>query len=124
MDELIAGFSQSTGIAVEMTSSFDAFEKMDLGLADVVLAHYKKNDGRTSAQRFVMSGQGHWPRMVFANQMVIVGPRSDPASIHELPDAADAIRRISGAPLAARGRATGLLLLYRAAKSDSFLTER
>ena len=58
MQHLIETFSQATGIVVEMTSSFDVWEKMDSGLADMAIAHYKKDDGRTSARRFVMTGYG------------------------------------------------------------------
>ena len=58
MQHLIESFSQATGIVVEMTSSFDVWEKMDSGLADMAITHYKKDDGRTSARRFVMTGYG------------------------------------------------------------------
>jgi hypothetical protein len=52
---------------------------MEHGDADLVISHYKKDDGRTSTKRFVMTALGHWPKMLFSNTAVIVGPATDPA---------------------------------------------
>ena len=97
MEHLIGTFEATTGIKVEMEASFDTFEKMDAGAADMAISHYKKDDGRSSAHRFVMTGQGDWPRMLYSNFGCIVGPPDDPAGIANLTDATEAIRRIVSA---------------------------
>ena len=74
MDELINRFQQRHQIRVETFSSFDVYEQMERGDADMVISHYKKDDGRTSTRRFVMTGLGHWPKMVMSNTAVIIGP--------------------------------------------------
>eukprot|EP01045_Picozoa_sp_COSAG04_P010943 COSAG04_NODE_689_length_11142_cov_6.664041_2_plen_936_part_00 len=97
MDELINRFQQQHQIRVEMFSSFDVYEQMEHGDADMVIAHYKKDDGRTSTRRFVMTGLGRWPKMLFANSAVIVGPSHDPAKIRGERDAARAVAKIAAA---------------------------
>jgi len=56
---------------------------------------------RYDVERFVSEGYGLWPRALFANQAVLLGPDDDPAGVHGLVDAAEALRRIahSGAEL-------------------------
>jgi FtsP/CotA-like multicopper oxidase with cupredoxin domain/ABC-type tungstate transport system permease subunit len=97
MDELINRFEQQHQIRVEMFSSFDVYEQMEHGDADMVISHYKKDDGRTSTKRFIMTGLGHWPKMLFSNTAVIVGPSHDPAGIRGERDAARAVAKIAAA---------------------------
>jgi len=97
MDELINRFQQRHQIRVETFSSFDVYEQMERGDADMVISHYKKDDGRTSTRRFVMTGLGHWPKMVMSNTAVIIGPSHDPAGIRGERDAARAIAKIAAA---------------------------
>ncbi len=97
MDELVNRFQQQHQIRVEMFSSFDVYEQMERGDADMVISHYKKDDGRTSTKRFVMTGLGHWPKMLFSNSAVIVGPSNDPAQIRGERDAARAVAKIAAA---------------------------
>ena len=97
MDELINRFEQQHQIRVRMFSSFDVYEQMEHGDADMVISHYKKDDGRTSTKRFVIMGLGHWPKMLFSNTAVIVGPSHDPAGIRGERDAARAVAKIAAA---------------------------
>lgn len=61
------------------------------GMADLVIAHY----GHAGTEAFMSEGLWRWPRIVFSNQAVLVGPASDPAGIRGLTDAAEAMRRIA-----------------------------
>jgi len=95
MEHLINSFQVKHRIKVEQVSSFDTYEKMEMGRADMVISHYKKDDGLCSARQFVMSGKGEWPRFLYANGGAIIGPTSDPANISGLRDASEAIKRIA-----------------------------
>jgi len=95
MDELISRFEQAHQIRVDMFSGFDIYERAENGDADMVISHYKKDDGRSSMKRFVMTGQGHWPKMLFSNREAIIGPSADPAGIRGERSAAQALRRIA-----------------------------
>ena len=46
MDHLIDSFQSKTRITVKQVSSFDTYEKMEMGGADMVISHYKKDDGK------------------------------------------------------------------------------
>jgi ABC-type tungstate transport system permease subunit len=50
---------------------------------------------RYDVERFVSEGYGLWPRALFANQAVLLGPDDDPARVHGLTDAAEALKRIA-----------------------------
>ena len=91
LDELIPAFERITGYDVVLEIGEGAYEAARAGRADLVIAHY----GHPGTQPFVEEGLGRWPRMVFSNQAVLVGPSSDPAGIRGLPDAATAIGRIA-----------------------------
>jgi tungstate transport system substrate-binding protein len=93
MDELIKDFAAKSGIHVTMYSGKDVYERARAGEADIVISHY----GKKGAERFVLDGYGTWPRMVFSNQAVIAGPKSDPAKIGGLTSASEALRRIAAA---------------------------
>ena len=60
------------------------------GDVDVVLVH-----APAAERQFVADGYGIERRDVMYNDFVIVGPRSDPAGIRGMPDAASALARIA-----------------------------
>lgn len=69
----------------------DPFSEARAGKADLVVSHF----GHEGVEPFITGGFGLWPRTVFANQMVLLGPSSDPAAVRGLTDPADALRRIA-----------------------------
>jgi tungstate transport system substrate-binding protein len=91
MHALAADFTAKRGIQVKLYSGNDVYERARASEADLVISHYGKKD----IERFVLDGCGIWPRMVFSNQAVIVGPKSDPAKIGEIQSASEAVRRIA-----------------------------
>lgn len=93
MEALAADFSAKSGIHVEIYGGSDVYERARAGQADLVISHY----GKSEVEHFVLDGYGTWPRMVFSNQAVIAGPKSDPAKIAGLTSASEALRRIADA---------------------------
>ena len=91
LDDLLPEFERETGIEVEVYSGSDVYRKARDGKADLVISHY----GKKGVERFVMDGYGDWPRIVFANQAVLIGHRSDPAGVRGLTSVAEAMRRIA-----------------------------
>jgi tungstate transport system substrate-binding protein len=91
LNDLIGFFERATGYQVRLEITEGAFDVARAGNADLVIAHY----GHPGTEAFMADGLGRWPRMVFANQAVLVGPSSDPAGIRGLTDAAEAMRRIA-----------------------------
>ena len=91
LDSLLPGFERETGIRVDVYSGSDVYRKARAGQADLVISHY----GKKGVERFVMDGFGAWPRIVFANQAVLIGHRSDPAKVRGLTTVAEAIERIA-----------------------------
>jgi tungstate transport system substrate-binding protein len=91
LNELLPEFTRQTGIAVTMESTEGVFDLAREGKVDLVIAHY----GHAGTEAFMADGLGRWPRMVFSNQAVLVGPASDPAGIRGLTDAVEAFRRIA-----------------------------
>jgi len=63
-------------------------------------------------EQFVRSGKGLWPRPVFSNQSVLVGPKGDPAGTRGLKDPFEAMRRIasSGSKYVSPANPTGRYL--------------
>lgn len=88
--DLIPIFERATGYQVRLQITENVFDLARGGSADLVIAHY----GHPGTEAFIAEGLGRWPRMVFANQAVLVGPSSDPAGIRGMTDAAAALRRI------------------------------
>lgn len=80
MAMLTEKFEKESGIEVEYQSTGNPYELAKQGKADLVISHY----GKSGLQDFVEAGLGHWPHMLFANQAVIIGPKSDPAGIRGL----------------------------------------
>lgn len=93
MEALAADFTAKHGIHIEINGGRDVYERARAGQADVVISHY----GKSEVERFVLDGYGTWPRLVFSNQAVIAGPKSDPAKIAGLTSASEALRRIANA---------------------------
>jgi tungstate transport system substrate-binding protein len=91
---LLPEFNKQSGFeAVIVYTGNDPFAEARNGKADLVISHY----GHEGVEPFVLSGFGLWPHPVFANQMALLGPPSDPAHVRGLTDAAEAFRRIADA---------------------------
>lgn len=93
LDSLLRGFEQETGITVNVYSGKDVFSQARAGKADVVISHY----GKQGVERFVMEGYGAWPEIVFSNQAVLIGHKSDPAGVRGMTSLAGAFERIADA---------------------------
>ena len=93
LDSLLPGFERQTGIKVDVYSGSDVYKKARSGQADLVISHY----GKKGVEGFVMDGFGSWPRIVFANQAVLIGHRSDPAKVRGFTSVAAALERIAAA---------------------------
>jgi tungstate transport system substrate-binding protein len=91
LEGLISTFQRDMGYRVTMQITEDVFDLARHGMADLVIAHY----GHPGTEPFVSQGLGRWPRMVFSNQAVLIGPAADPAGIRGMTDAAEALRRIA-----------------------------
>jgi tungstate transport system substrate-binding protein len=89
---LLGDFAAQTGTRAEIVyTGNDPFAVGRAGNADLVISHY----GHEGVELFVTYGYGLWPHAVFANQIALLGPPSDPAHVRGLTDAADAMRRIA-----------------------------
>ncbi|MSO20593.1 MAG: hypothetical protein EXQ56_09050 [Acidobacteria bacterium] len=89
--EVLPEFERQTGLRVEVYSGEDVYERARGGQADLVISHY----GHAGLEPFMADGFDLWPRFVFGNQNVIIGPPSDPARISGLSDAVEGFRRIA-----------------------------
>ncbi|MEJ2516026.1 MAG: substrate-binding domain-containing protein [Gammaproteobacteria bacterium] len=89
--DLLPRFEAESGYAVEIYSGSDVFRRAELGKADLIICHY----GKAPVEDFVTSGKGLWPRPVFSNQLVLVGPAEDPAGIRGMSDPFAAMARIA-----------------------------
>lgn len=90
LNDLLPVFTQQTGYEVSMEITEGVYDLARQGKIDMVIAHY----GHVGTEAFMAEGLGRWPRMVFSNQAVLIGPASDPAGIRGLTDAAEAFQRI------------------------------
>ena len=89
---LLPDFSKQSGQRAEIVyTGNDPFAIARDGKADLVISHY----GHEGVAPFVTAGFGRWPHAVFANQIALLGPPSDPAHVRGLSDAAEAFRRIA-----------------------------
>lgn len=89
---LLPTFEKQSGRRGEIVyTGNDPFAVAREGKADLVISHY----GHQGVEPFVTQGFGLWPHPVFANQMALLGPSSDPAKVRGLTDAAEALRRIA-----------------------------
>jgi tungstate transport system substrate-binding protein len=118
---LLPQFRETTGIEVRVVAvgTGQAVRLAERGDAGVLLVHH-----RPSEDKFVADGFGVRRHDVMYNDYIIVGPRSDPAGVRGLRDAAQAFTRIAeaGAPFASRGDDSGThkaeLALWKAAGRD------
>lgn len=88
LDALLPTFQQRTGLTVRLQIGEGAYDVARSGNADLVIAHY----GHPGTEAFMTDGLGRWPRMVFSNQAVLIGPEQDPVGIRGLSDAVEAFR--------------------------------
>jgi tungstate transport system substrate-binding protein len=89
---LLPEFQKQTGMRAEIVyTGSDPFSVGREGKADLVISHF----GHEGAEPFVSAGFGLWPHPVFANQMALLGPPTDPAHIRGLTSATEAFRRIA-----------------------------
>lgn len=103
---LLPLFRSRTGITVKVIAqgTGQALDTGRRGDADVVFVH-----DRDGEERFVAEGHGVRRYPVMYNDFVLLGPRSDPAGVRGLDDAAAALRRIhaSRSPFVSRGDRSG-----------------
>lgn len=89
---LLPDFERTTGYRVDVDKKGDqVYDMARRGDADLVLSHY----GHHGVDDFMADGLGLWPRAVFANQAVLLGPATDRAGIRGMQDAVEAFRRIA-----------------------------
>ena len=89
---MLPDFQKQTGIKAEIVyTGSNPYSVAREGKADLVISHY----GHEGVEPFITEGLGMWPHPVFANQMALLGPPSDPAHIRGLTNAAEAFRRIA-----------------------------
>ena len=88
LNDLLPTFEQESGTPVTLQITENVFDVARSGGADLVIAHY----GHQGTEAFVTAGLSRWPRMVFSNQAVLVGPTRDPVGIRGLTDAVEAFR--------------------------------
>ena len=103
---LLPAFREKTGIAVRVVAlgTGQALALGRRGDADVLLVH-----DRVAELKFLEDGYGVERREVMYNDFVLVGPRSDPASIRGGNDIASALKAIANAkaPFISRGDKSG-----------------
>lgn len=88
---LLPEFESQSGYRVTIHSGNDCYEQARTGKADMVISHF----GHPGVELFVTNGLGLWPKAIFSNQAVLVGPGADPARVRGLTDAVEAFRRIA-----------------------------
>jgi len=91
LGSLLPGFEKTHAYRVQVRAGNDVFDAAERGEADLIIAHL----GKSGVEEFVSRGLGAWPRTVFSNQMVLVGPAADPAGIRGMTDPFAALRRIA-----------------------------
>src|ERR1041384_83232 len=92
---LLGDFTAQTGRRAEIVyTGNDPFAVGGAGEADLIISHY----GHEGVELFITYGYGLWPHAVFANQIALLGPPSDPAHVRGLTDAAEAMKRIAASP--------------------------
>jgi tungstate transport system substrate-binding protein len=114
-------FEERTGIDVRVVAvgTGQAIKNARNGDGDVLFVHSKPDE-----EKFVADGFGVKRFDVMYNDFVIVGPKSDPAGVAGMSDAAAALKKIAEAkaPFASRGDDSGThkaeLKLWQAASVD------
>src|SRR5215467_1550919 len=99
-------FKQKTGIDVKVVAqgTGQALDTGRRGDADVVFVHAKPQE-----EKFIAEGAGVKRYPVMYNDFILVGPKSDPASIKGMTDVTEALKAIKakGAPFVSRGDRSG-----------------
>lgn len=121
-DEILPKFRKKTGIEVRVVAvgTGQAIRNAANGDGDVLLVH-----SRPSEEKFVADGFGVSRADVMYNDFVIVGPKSDPASVAGGRDVVAALKMIAQtrSPFASRGDDSGThkaeLRLWKAADIDA-----
>jgi tungstate transport system substrate-binding protein len=88
---LIQHFEQASPFRVRLTTGTQVYDLAREGKTDLVISHYGHHD----AEQFVLDGLGEWPRTIFSNQMVLLGPPGDPAKLRGLADLGEAFAQIA-----------------------------
>ena len=91
LSALLPGFENACGCKVQVFGGNEPLAIAGRGEADLVIAHL----GKAGVEQFVTGGLGAWPRPVFSNQMVLVGPGKDPAGVRGMRDPFAALRKIA-----------------------------
>jgi tungstate transport system substrate-binding protein len=103
---LLPAFKQKTGIDVKVIAqgTGQALDTGRRGDADVVFVHAK-----SAEEKFLAEGQSTKRYPVMYNDFVLIGPKSDPASIKGTKDIVAALKTIKekGAPFISRGDRSG-----------------
>jgi tungstate transport system substrate-binding protein len=106
LDDLLPPFEEREGIEIQVipVGTGQALALGERGDADVVLVHARERE-----DAFVAAGHGVERRDIMWNDFIVAGPRSDPADVRGLRDAAEAFRRIraSRARFVSRGDDSG-----------------
>ncbi len=121
LDHLLPRFRAASGIQVRsvVVGTGQALRIARNGDADVLLVH-----DRASEEKFVADGFGTERFDVMYNEFILLGPKSDPAGIRGLTDAAAALAKLAGveAVFVSRGDDSGThkaeLRLWKAASID------
>src|SRR5713101_8523398 len=89
---LLPLFQQGTGIEVRVVAvgTGQAVELAQRGDADVLFVHHKPSE-----EKFVAEGFGVTRFDVMYNEIVVVGPRTDPAGVKGMPDVAAALAQVA-----------------------------
>ena len=105
-NHLLPLFTEKTGVAVNVLplGTGQALDAGRRGQADVVFVHAK-----SAEQRFVAEGDGVKRFPVMYNDYVLIGPKSDPASVKDMKDIAQAFKTIKdkGVTFISRGDRSG-----------------
>ena len=90
-EHLLPHFTQKTGVAVNVLalSTGLALDAGRHGDADVVFVH-----GKLAEQAFLAEGHGVKRYPVMYNDLVLIGPKNDPAGIKGMTDVAEALKAI------------------------------
>lgn len=91
LEFLLPEFEKTSGYKTEIYNGTDVYDHAQSGNADIVISHY----GKEELEDFILDGYGAWPRMVFSNQMAIIGPSDDPAGIKGFASATAAFKQIA-----------------------------
>ena len=106
LDVLLPAFESQSGYQVRLvaTGSGQALKIGEQGNADVILLH-----SPDAEEEFIANGFGIDRRLVMHNDFIIVGPPSDPASLHSQPTIASAFEAIysSASTFVSRGDESG-----------------